>query len=133
MPTFPSREWMEAFCARLASHPEAGEVAVALDGTYRFEIQPAGPLSEEHAYDVRIAPDPVVRLLDEPVDEPTLVLSADHERWRQLIEGKVDVAMALMLRRVKVRGDLSRLVGRLDSTRPLIDALGQVPTRWLDD
>lgn len=132
MPVFPSREWMHEFCDRLGQHPEAYNVAVALDGTYRFVIQPAGPLPERHAYDVLIAPGPELRLLDEPVEDPTLELSADHERWRQLIQGKLDVRMAVMLRRLKVRGDLSRLIGRLDSTGPLVDALGQVRTEWLD-
>jgi hypothetical protein len=132
MPTFPSREWMQSFCAELAAHPEADRVASALDGSYRFVIDPAGPLATQHTFDVRISGDLAFDLLDSPVDAPTLTLVADHERWRQLIEGKLDIGMALMMRRLKVRGDLSRLVGRLDTARPLVEALGQVPTVWLD-
>lgn len=132
MPTFPSRQWMQEFCERVVEQPDAERVAIALEGTYRFVIEPGGPLAERHAYDVRIAPGPEVGLLDEAAESPTLQLSATHERWRQLIEGKLDIAMAVMMRRLKVRGDLSRLTGRLDSARPLADALGQVRTEWLD-
>lgn len=132
MPIFPSREWMQEFCDRVVEQPEADRIAVALDGTYRFVIEPGGPLAERHAYDVRIAPGPEVALLDGPAESPTLQLSATHDRWRQLIEGKLDIAMALMMRRLKIRGDISRLTGRLDSARPLADALGEVPTEWLD-
>lgn len=132
MPIFPSSEWMQEYCARLAAHPDFDRVATALEGTYRFVIEPSGPLTEQHVYDVQIVGDPEVRLLEEAVEQPTLALVADHERWRQLIQGKLDVGMALMLRRLKVRGDLSRLLGRLDSAAPLTETLGQVPTEWRD-
>ncbi len=142
MPTFPTRDWMREFCGHLAVHPDAKQVAEALDGDYRFVIDPAGPLEERHSYDVRIAPAegadagrPEVRLLDGGDGEvqPTLELIANHDRWRQLIKGELDVGMALMLRRVKVRGDTSRLIGRLGSSKTLMGALGQVQTEWLDE
>lgn len=132
MPTFPSREWMQEFGAVLAAHPDFERVAGDLEGTYRFVIEPGGPLREEHRYDVRIAAPRSVTLLAEPVADPTLEVRAEHDRWRQLIEGRLDVTMALMLRRVKVRGDLSRLMGSLDSARSLATALAGVETTWLD-
>ena len=133
MPTFPSAEWMQAFCDNLAAHPEVDELASALDGTYRFVVEADGSLAEAHRYDLAIRPEPTeVALLDEPVDKPTLVLRASHDRWRQLIEGKLDIGMAVMLRRLKVQGDIGRLVGRVDRTKPLRDALGQVQTEWPD-
>lgn len=133
MPIFPSPEWMQAFCDALAAHPEVDEVASALDGTYRFVVEADQTLPETHRYDLAIRPDPVeVTPLPEPVDKPTLVLRANHDRWRQLIEGTLDIGMAVMLRRLKVQGDLSRLIGRVDRTKPLRDALGQVQTEWID-
>lgn len=133
MPLFPSEAWMQAYCDTLASHPEVDAVAEALDGTYRFVVEPGGPLEDHHRYDVEVRADPTrVRLLGEPNGEPTLALRADFDRWRQLIEGRLDVRMALMLRRVKVDGDLGRIIGRLDRAGPLLESLGQVPTTWPD-
>lgn len=138
MPLFPSHAWMGAFCERLAVQSDVEQVASALDGTYRFVIEPAGPLSASETYDVRIAAGndlegPVIRVLESGVERPTLTLTASYERWRQVIEGELDVGMAVMLRRLRVSGDLSRLMRRLDSAQPLVQALREVDTQWLGE
>lgn len=136
MPLFPSPEWMDAFCEAFRAQPRAEEVAEVLDGTYRFVVEPGGSLTERHAYDVAIRPDPasgVPSAVRTEVDgaTPRLTLTASYERWQQLIEGTLDIGMAVMLRRLKVSGDLSPLVGGLSSAKPLMDALKAVDTRWL--
>lgn len=138
MPQFPSREWMDQFCTELMAQPDANEAAGVLDGVYRFVIEPSGPLADHHAYDVEIRPDadaavPRVRLLAGDDAQPRLVLTATYERWRQLITGQLDVGMAVMLRRLKVAGDLSPLIGGLSSTKPLMEALGAVDSQWLPE
>lgn len=134
MPRFPSEEWMDAFCRTLAADPRAGDVADALDGVYRFVIEPAGPLAERHLYDVEIRPSvdggaPSVHRLTWD-GEPRLTMTADYTRWRQLINGELDVGIAVMLRRLRVSGDLSSLMGRVSSAQPLLDAIGAVETDW---
>lgn len=135
MPLFPSTAWVEEFCRQFATHPDAGEAARVLEGTYRFVIDPAGPLDERHEYAVGIHPRDGAGeavLLDDPPDRPRLELRANYPNWRRLIVGELDVGMAVMLRRVKVSGDLSGLMRNLSSTRPLTEALGAVDTQWLE-
>lgn len=137
MPLFPSTEWMDEFCERLASHDDAGEVAEALDGVYRFVVDPAGPLTDRQTYDISIRPTGAganIGLVDgERHDNPRLVLTADYRRWQQLVRGELDVAMAVMLRRLRVSGDLSSLMGNVSNAQPLVDALHEVDTTWLED
>ena len=138
MPVFPSYEWMAEFCERLESHEEADDVASALDGVYRFVIDPAGPLDEQHVYDVSIRPTdegPEVYVLDadEEADKPRLTLTTDYRRWQQLVRGELDVGMAVMLRRLKVSGDLTSLMGNVSNAGPLVDSLHEVDTTWLED
>lgn len=134
MPVFPSEAWVQEYCQRLQAHPDAGRAAATLDGVYRFVIEPAGPLTERHAYDVGIHPDgnggASANLLDEPVERPRLELRAGYPNWRKLIAGELDVRMAMMLRRLKVSGDLSAVTRRLADSRPLTDALSAVDTQW---
>jgi hypothetical protein len=134
MPLFPSAEWMDEYCTRLAAQPRAGEVAEALDGVYRFVVEPGGPLDDRHQYDVGISPDGrgVATRLDQPVPRPRLTLAAEYPRWRQLITGELDVGRALLFRRLRVSGDLAVLRSRLDVTAPLTRALGEVDSTWLD-
>lgn len=135
MPLFPSEEWMDEFCTHLAAHPEAGEVASALDGVYRFVIEPGGPLAERHTYDVAITPaaDGADVAVVSDDSHPRLTMTTDYRRWQQLVRGELDVGMAVMLRRLKISGDLSRLMGNVSSARPLVDALSSVQTTWLED
>lgn len=135
MPVFPSGEWMEAFCAQLAVQPEAGRMADALAGTYRLVIQPAGRLDDQHVYHVTIASgvngDPRVTWSIDDGTAPTFELTADYERWRQLISGTLNVPLAMVLGRLHVRGDLGRIMSRAADARPLLDALRAVDTQWL--
>jgi hypothetical protein len=135
MPVFPSGEWMEAFCAELAAQPAAKRVADALAGTYRLVIEPAGRLIDRHVYEITIASSangsPLVTWRADDGAVPSLELTADYERWRQLISGTLDIGLAVMLGRLRVRGDLARIATRAADARPLLDALRAVDTRWL--
>ncbi|MDQ3974397.1 MAG: SCP2 sterol-binding domain-containing protein [Actinomycetota bacterium] len=138
MPVFPSQSWMEDFCARLRQHPRTAEAAGVLDGRYRFVVEPSGPLTERHVYDIVVRPGddgagPDVGCVDDPAGDARLTLAADYGRWVQLIRGELDLAMAVMLRRLRVSGDLSGIMRHLSSVQPLTDALGAVDTRWLDE
>jgi len=136
MPVFPSDEWMAEFCDHLGRHPEAGDIAAALDGVYRFVVDPAGPLEERHVYELEIRGNgdgADVTLLDDETADARLTLTTDYRRWQQLIRGELDVGMAVMLRRLRVSGDLTRLIGSVSSARPLVDSLHNVDTTWLED
>ncbi len=134
MPVFPSRPWMEEFCERFVAHPQADEVAASLDGVYRFVIDPSGPLPERHSYDVAIRPTgagaQATVLPGDSGDDPRLTVSADYDRWRQLILGELDIGMAVLLRRVRVSGDMSGVASRLSSAQPLMQTLSSVDTQW---
>jgi hypothetical protein len=135
MPRFPSAEWMDEFCERLEAQEGIGGVAEALDGVYRFVIEPSGPVPDRHVYDVEIRPQDgaaaASRLAVDP--EPRLTLTASYDRWRQLISGRLDIGMAIMLRRLKVSGDLRALTRDVSSAKPLMNALTSVDTEWPDD
>ena len=131
-PTFPSAAWIDAYCLELMKHPRSRETAVALEGTYRFVIEPAGPVSSRHVYDVSVRPVPdgadVTRIVAE--SDPRLVLTAGYDRWRQLIERRLDIGLAVLTRRLRLSGDLGRIRNNLADAKPLLDALSAVDTRW---
>jgi hypothetical protein len=134
MPLFPSTEWMDAFADELREQDGAHEAAEVLDGVYRFVVEPAGPLKERQVHDIEIRPGadgvPATRRLEGTDHEPRLTLTASYERWRQLISGQLDVKMAVLLRRLRVQGDLQRLIREMGSAAPLTDALSAVDTQW---
>ena len=133
MPAFPTREWMDDFCAEVRRHPRAREMAAALDGVYRFVVEPAGAVRTTSAYDVEIRPDgdagASARVLDSAGDV-RLTLAADAARWQQLITGQLDLGLAVMLRRLRVSGDVASLRSELGNAKPLLEALRNVDTQW---
>ena len=126
---------MYAFGEELVHHADADHVARALDGVYRFVIEPSGALTERQVFDVAIHPGDdgaEVWVIDgEPHAPPRLTLTADYLRWRQLIEGELDVGLALLLRRLRISGELRAVAANLSSTQPLVDSLTAVDTQWL--
>ena len=127
---------MYAFGSELVHHPDADHVAKALDGVYRFVVEPAGPLTEQHIYDVAIHPGddgPEFWVLDsEPHQAPRLTLTADYVRWRQLVRGELDIGLALLMRRLRISGEIRAIASKLSSTHPLTDSLHAVKTEWLE-
>jgi hypothetical protein len=133
VPIFPSDAWIAEFCVQLERHPGAGDMARALRGVYRFVVEPSGPVATEQRYDVEIAPDgdgARVVPLDDPVADPRLTIAAAYPRWVQLLRGELDLPIALMLRRIKVSGDLRAVTSNLDDARPLLDTLSAVDSSF---
>jgi hypothetical protein len=129
VPVFPSDDWIAAYCTQLERDPRSGPMARALHGVYRFVVEPSGPVAELVSYDVAIEPDgngARVTPLPEPIAEPRLTISAPYPRWVQLLRGELDIPIAIMLRRIKVFGDLKTVTAHLDDARPLLDALSAV-------
>lgn len=133
MPLFPSSEWIDQFCALLEADPRAGAMARSLQGVYRFEVEPGGPLTEAQRYDVSIAPDgdgAKVTALPFGAQTPRLTISAAYPRWVQLLRGELDIAFAMMLRRIRVSGDVKSVTSNLNDARPLLDALSAVESSF---
>jgi putative sterol carrier protein len=133
VPVFPSEEWVDEFCERFDAHPQAAETASALDGVYRFTVEPSDELSRRVSYDVQIAPSqrPYATRLQAPAERPRLVIAADYRRWSQLIRGQLNVGWAYALGRVRIAGDLAAVRSELAGAGPLVDSLNRVETEWL--
>jgi len=130
---FPSSEWIDEFCARLEADPRAGAMARSLQGVYRFEVEPGGALSEAQRYDIAIAPQAdgaAVTSLPFGTQTPRLTITAAYPRWVQLLRGELDIAFAMMLRRIRVSGDVKSVTSNLDDARPLLDALSAVDSQF---
>lgn len=135
MPVFPSQEWIDEFCAVLQADPRSGAMARALEGVYRFVVEPQGALAQRHAYEITIVPDgsgSQVTPQPESAGKPRLTIAAGYARWVQMLRGELDIPMAMMLRRIKVSGDLSGVMGNISDARPLLDALGTVDSTFLE-
>ncbi len=58
----------------------------------------------------------------------TFVLSAPYGVWIDILTGKLGPIMAMTTRRLKIRGNLLRLLAGSDSTLRMVDLLRTIPT-----
>jgi len=126
VPRFPSEAWITAFCAQVSSHPAVDDAVAALSGTYRFVIEPQGPVTTPHRYAIvlREAGDgPAAVPADPDADGVRLEIAAGYERWRDLLTGRLDLMRAMLWRRIRVGGDVAGLLRSREAARPLLDAL----------
>ena len=134
MPVFPSSEWIDAFCDRVTAHPRAASAAANLGGVYRFVVDPAGPLREQHTYEILLAVQDGHARAERVAgtDAPRVVVRTDYGRWRRLLEGRLELAPAVLFGRVRVSGDMAALVRSGDDADVLVDSLRHVETIWLE-
>ena len=132
MPLFPSTEWMDAFCQQLAAHPRAPHAAKSLGGTYRFVVDPAGPLRQRHTYEMLLAVDDGDARAERITisGTPRVTVRTDYSRWRQLLEGRLDIGPAILFGRLRISGDMAALLHSRDDVDVLVDALRKVDTSW---
>lgn len=134
VPVFPSSEWMDVFCAELAAHPRAADAVARLEGVYRFVVDPAGPLIDRHTYEVLLAMagTGVTAGRVEGTAAPRVVVRTDYGRWRQLLEGRLNLGPAMLFGHLRISGDMAALLGSRGDVDVLMDALRGVDTIWLD-
>lgn len=101
------------------------EAVAALAGTYRFVIEPAGPVTQRHRYAIALRADGggAAAVPADPDEDARVEIAADYERWRDLLTGRLDLMRAVLLRRLRVGGDAAALLRNSDAARPLLDAL----------
>jgi hypothetical protein len=134
VPTFPSSEWIDAFCRELATHPRAAHAAATLGGVYRFVIDPGGPLAERRQYDVALSAldgRATVRRIED-AERVRVTVRTDYPRWQQLLRGELDLGPAVLFGRVRIGGDLAALLSAGDDLDVVLDALRAVDTDWLE-
>lgn len=134
MPVFPSSEWIDAFCEELASHPRAPAAAASLGGVYRFVVDPGGPLHEQHTYAVLLGVDDghAVARPAAVSETPRVIVRTDYRRWRQLLEGRLDLGPAMLFGQLRISGDMAGLLNARGDVDVVVDALRGVDTDWLD-
>jgi hypothetical protein len=132
MPVFPSSEWIDAFCVELSAHPRAAAAASKLAGVYRFVVDPREPIRERHTYEVLLAVDDGQALARQVsgTASPRLTVQTDYGRWRQLLEGRLDLGPAILFGQLSVRGDIAALVRSSGDANVVVDALRGVDTLW---
>jgi putative sterol carrier protein len=137
MAAFPSDEWALALMDEVNASAEYAEQASDWEGDVVFLIQ---------AEPDKGVPEDVYLLLDlwhgtcrgagavdaARGDRAEFLVSAPYSRWREVIEGRLDPVKALMQGKIKVRGDLQKILRYIRATQTLAQLSGTLDTAFPD-
>ena len=139
MALFPSKEWLDAYVARINDSPEYREAAASWEGdiAYVFEPEPAmGVVDEIWAWlDLWHGECREGRYGVSPEDgrEARFVIRAPYSRWKEVIRKDLDPVKGIMQGTMRLKGDLSTIVRHVKAANELVNLAASVPTEFVDE
>lgn len=136
MPRFPSMEWGEALKEVINSDPEIREAGKDFEADAVLVIEPAGGLKERFIVYVKGSNGIVqeVRQLSSPDEVPAkFVVSSDYLTWKSIIKGELDGVKALLMGKIKLKGDMKEVMKRAKDQQLMMKALSKVKTEFVDE
>jgi putative sterol carrier protein len=132
---FPSDEWIKELSRQLNASDSYEKSAKDWEGDFVFIIEP------DDAYDTTAylflglyhgkSPDAaLIGSADER--EAEFLLSAPFSSWRQVIEGKLDPIQGMMTRKLKVKGNMMKIMRYPKAAKEIVSCCALVPTDFAD-
>ena len=132
---FPSDEWIKELSAQLNASEAYAQSAKDWEGDFVFIVEP------DSAYDdtaylylgLYHGKSPDAALLPSLDDrEAEFMLSAPFSVWRQVIEGKLDAIQGMMTRKLKVRGNMMKIMRYPKAAKEIVSCCALIPTDFGD-
>ena len=138
MPEFPTDEWFQAFIDAVNTSEAYEEYAATWEGDAVLQIQ---------AEPDKGVPEDVYGLLDlwhgkcrgggvveaARADSAEFAIRAPYSRWKDVILGDLEPVKGLTQGKLRVRGDLPKILRYVRATQELAYIAGEVDTTFPDD
>jgi putative sterol carrier protein len=132
---FPSDEWIKALSDQLNTSESYEKSAKDWEGDFVFVIEP------DDAYDTTAylflglfhgkSPDATM-LASGDERQTEFVIHAPFGTWRQVVEGKLDPIQAMMTRKLKLEGNMMKIMRYPKAAKEIVDCCALVPTDFGD-
>ncbi|HOG45058.1 MAG TPA: SCP2 sterol-binding domain-containing protein [Anaerolineae bacterium] len=128
---FPSEEWIQALKDQLNASEAYERSAKDWEGDFIFVAEPDAAYPE-HAYlflglyHGKCTDAALIHSQDERKAE--FVISAAFGVWRQVIEGKLDPIQGMMTRKLKLSGNMMKIMRYPKAAKEIIACCAKVPT-----
>ncbi len=133
---FPSKEWVAAFRTAL-NNSEAYKVSAAKwEGDFYFVISPKGPIKEPVKFYMDLwhgeCREAYVVEGDDDKD-PEFIIEGTLDVFKQIFDKKLDPIRALVSRKLKLKGNLGKIMRSVKATLDLVNAAASVDTVYPED
>ena len=130
---FPSDEWIKELSRQLNASEAYGKSAKDWEGDFVFIVEP------DAAYDGTAylflglfhgKSTDAAALASEGERETEFVIRAPFSTWCQVIEGKLDPIQGMMTRRLKLMGNMMKIMRYPKAAKEIVDCCALVPTEF---
>ncbi len=131
---FPSDEWIKELSRRLNASEAYEKSAKDWEGDFIFVIEPDDGQEEAYLFlGLYHGKSPDAEMLASGEErEAEFVLRAPFSAWRQVIEGKLDPIQGMMTRKLKVQGNMMKIMRYPKAAQEIVNCCALVPTDFGD-
>ncbi len=130
---FPSDEWIKELSRLLNESESYGSSAKDWEGDFVFEVQPDEDLADTAYLFLGLlhGKSPEAAMLSSPDERDAAYrISAPYATWRKVIDGELDPIQGMMMRKLKLQGDLMKIMRYPKAAKELVSCCALVPTQW---
>lgn len=128
-----SPEWVAALSEALNGSESYRQAAKEWEGDFVLVVEPDGE-DEVSAYvylDLYHGACRGHALLRHPDERPSAyTIAAPRSVWRRVVEGKLDPIQGMVMRQLRLRGDVMRIMRHPRAAREIVAVCMQVPTEF---
>jgi putative sterol carrier protein len=132
---FPSDEWIKALSGKLNESEAYEKSAKDWEGDFVFIVEPDDAF-EDTAYlflGLYHGKSPGAAAISSQEErEAEFVLSAPFTNWRRVIEGKLDPIQGMMTKKLKVTGNMMKIMRYPKAAKEIVSCCALVPTDFGD-
>jgi len=130
---FPSEEWLKALVNEINSSEVYKDAAKNWEGDFYFIIEPEGNLKERViAYmdlwhgECRSA----CVVSDENEKTPEFRIRAPLDKWRKVLEQKLNPIQGMLTGQLKIKGNMSKIIKTPRAAVELVNCCSRIPTEF---
>ena len=132
---FPSDEWIKELSSQLNASQSYEKSAKDWEGDFVFVVEPDDAYDDTAYLFLSLfhgkSPGAMV-VASEDEREAEFVIHAPFSTWRQVIEGKLDPIQGMMTRRLKLHGNMMKVMRYPKAAKEIVDCCALVPTDFGD-
>lgn len=130
---FGSDEWAKAFMEEINKNEAYAKAAADWEGDFYFVVQPKKMFDRQIVLYVDLwhgkCRDAKV-VEDESQYSPEYKLIASDDNWKAIIDRKLDPIRGMMIRKLKLEGNMGKIMRYVKAAQELVNSATRVPTEF---
>jgi putative sterol carrier protein len=130
---FPSDEWVKEFAAQINGSKAYEESGKDWEGDWIFIVEADDAYPKTVYFFIGLYHGKVtdaVMIESEHARDAQYFMRGSFTTWRKTIEGKLDPIQGLMMRKFKLKGNLTKVLRYPRSAKELVNCVKRVPTEF---